>query len=391
VELGLLPRQLPADHLIQPLLRGRTGLAGFMATERGPLLIAVHPIITANKSAPAPGLMVVGRFLTAARISELGQRVGAGLSLLPMSIGPMPSPSQPELRLVDDAVDATIAVPALAGPPAMALHMTISREITDSGADAINYTLAALIITAGVVMLVVLAVVQHLAINPLAHLATHVRRLAETGNLTEPMREDRDDEFGYLAREFNRMQWRVSRLAFYDTLTELPNRFMFTEHMRKALSRAERGGRAVAVLFLDLDGFKQVNDSLSHAVGDALLRQVAQRFRANLRGSDIIARLGGDEFTVLLEDLQDEDRVNYVAEKILRLFDKPFTIGDHTVSVTTSIGVSLYPRSGATVDELLLTADVAMYRAKRAGPGRFYVYSEEDQPDLAPGSGVLMN
>jgi diguanylate cyclase (GGDEF)-like protein len=378
LELALLPRRLPPDHFLRPLLRGQAGVAGLVATERGPLLLAAHPLSGSKPGSPAAGLLVIGRFVTDAAIANIGKRVDVEVDMLPMAAGPVPVPGHPVLRFDDGHVDVTAAMPALIGPPAMVLHMAIPRDISASGASAINYTLAALIVTAGVVMLVVLMVVQYLAVNPLARLSSHVRRLAETGNLAEPLHEEREDEFGFLAREFNRMQWRVSRLAFYDTLTDLPNRLMFTDHLRRALGRAERTGRWVAVFYLDLDGFKNVNDTLSHAAGDALLRQVAQRFRANLRSCDIIARLGGDEFTVLVEDLQDEEPIGSVANKILGMFAKPFTLGQHSVSISASIGVSLFPRSGATVDELMLAADIAMYRAKRGGPGRYHVYNDGD-------------
>ncbi|MEG3861617.1 CHASE2 domain-containing protein [Microcoleus sp. herbarium12] len=159
----------------------------------------------------------------------------------------------------------------------------------------------------------------------------------------------------------------LSHQAYHDALTGLPNRKMFHESLHSCLERASINQELVALLFLDLDGFKSINDTLGHHVGDLLLQAVAGRLKKCLRGSDIISRLGGDEFTVILPGIPGRDEAAKVAEKICAAIVQPFILEEHTVSVTTSIGISLYPMDGQESQTLVRNADSAMYRAKNLG------------------------
>ena len=161
------------------------------------------------------------------------------------------------------------------------------------------------------------------------------------------------------------------RQAFNDSLTGLANRALFLDRLDHALSRAERDGSGVTVLFLDLDGFKLVNDSLGHAAGDALLVAGADRIRRVVRGGETAARLGGDEFAVLLEGTRSGAEAVHVAQRLREALKPPFTIADREVLVSASIGIA---SGGGSADELLRNADVAMYRAKRSGKGRYQVF-----------------
>jgi diguanylate cyclase (GGDEF)-like protein/PAS domain S-box-containing protein len=165
--------------------------------------------------------------------------------------------------------------------------------------------------------------------------------------------------------------------ATHDELTGLPNRWWFRLQLRQALSLAARSGRRVAVLFLDLDYFKNVNDSFGHATGDALLVQVAARMRAALRESDVLARLGGDEFGILLTDLGDADESVHVAEKLLVSLQSSYRVQDHEMYTGGSLGLAFYPDDAVDCDTLLRYADLAMYQAKQAGRGGFAFYSKE--------------
>jgi diguanylate cyclase (GGDEF)-like protein len=170
----------------------------------------------------------------------------------------------------------------------------------------------------------------------------------------------------------------LQRLAFCDPLTGLPNRALFDDRLRHALACADRagsdatGGR-VAVLYLDLDGFKPINDSYGHAAGDVVLRQVATRLRAICRQADTLARLGGDEFVVLLEQVAQQDEAEQVAQRIVRALGQPFALPERRVLLATSIGIALYPDHGPA-ERLMPCADAAMYAAKRAGGSRHVVY-----------------
>ena len=168
-------------------------------------------------------------------------------------------------------------------------------------------------------------------------------------------------------------------MAHYDPVTELPNRKLFHDQIVVHLAQAEREGKALALLLLDLDNFKNVNDSLGHSAGDLLLRAVADRLKSTLRASDVVARLGGDEFTVLVPGMIRNDPLQaaQVAKKILHCFEKPFQVENREIYATTSIGVSLFPSDGQEVDLLMRHADMAMYRSKENGPNKYRFYSSE--------------
>jgi diguanylate cyclase (GGDEF)-like protein len=170
---------------------------------------------------------------------------------------------------------------------------------------------------------------------------------------------------------------RVEYLAYHDGLTGLPNRSMFSKSLSQSISEAHRYERRLAVAFLDLDRFKQINDTLGHEAGDQLLQEVAARLKGCVRDSDTVARLGGDEFVVLLPELEDENYASAVAQKILAATARPFTLMGQEFRVTASIGISTYPHDGLDEQTLTKNADIAMYQAKAEGRNNFQFYSEK--------------
>jgi diguanylate cyclase (GGDEF)-like protein/PAS domain S-box-containing protein len=174
------------------------------------------------------------------------------------------------------------------------------------------------------------------------------------------------------AIERRRLQARLERAALYDSLTGLPNRPLLSDRISTALARARREEGQLAVLYLDLDGFKQVNDAHGHAVGDQLLAVAAQRMTRCLRSSDTVARIGGDEFVVLLECIKSTGDAERVAEKVRAEFLRPFELHGIGLQIRASIGVALFPQDGTTQQQLLNHADAAMYCAKRAGGDRVH-------------------
>lgn len=177
--------------------------------------------------------------------------------------------------------------------------------------------------------------------------------------------------------ELKLSQDRLRHLAYHDTLTGLPNRKQFYECLTQDLEQAVNNNQILALLFLDLDGFKQVNDTLGHDKGDLLLQAVAKRLTRTLRGSDTVSRLGGDEFTVILSGIPKVEDAAKVAEKILDTLSQNFSLEGHCISITVSIGISIYPTDGKTVDNLIKNADTAMYRAKESGRNQFFIYQRE--------------
>jgi diguanylate cyclase (GGDEF)-like protein/PAS domain S-box-containing protein len=175
--------------------------------------------------------------------------------------------------------------------------------------------------------------------------------------------------------EKKRAEEQVRALAYHDALTGLPNRLLFNDRLALALAQARRKGERLAVLFLDLDGFKAVNDSLGHDLGDLLLRSAAGRIQGSLRAVDSVARLGGDEFILLLPGIRRVEEAVRVAEKVLDAIRAPLSVEGHELAVTASMGISLYPEDGEDVQTLVKNADAAMYRAKERGRDRYHLFA----------------
>jgi diguanylate cyclase (GGDEF)-like protein/PAS domain S-box-containing protein len=177
--------------------------------------------------------------------------------------------------------------------------------------------------------------------------------------------------------ERKRAEERISFQAYHDQLTHLPNRILFLDRLGVALVSARRNRRLVALLFIDLDRFKLVNDTLGHAEGDELLKGVAARLQACLRRSDTLARMGGDEFTILLPELTQPEDATVIAEKVIEELRRPLNVAGHEIRATASIGVALYPADGEDPDTLIKHADIAMYHVKAAGKNSYAFFSTE--------------
>ena len=172
-------------------------------------------------------------------------------------------------------------------------------------------------------------------------------------------------------------EYKLAHLAHHDPLTELPNRLLFHDRLEQAVLRAQREGTRAAVLFLDLDRFKNINDSMGHAKGDLLLQRVAERLKEAMRAEDTIARLGGDEFIMIVDTMKNRESAAAVAKHVLTLFNQPFILENQEVFVDASVGISIYPDDGKDAQTLVRNADAAMYRAKAEGRNNFQFYTRE--------------
>ena len=255
-------------------------------------------------------------------------------------------------------------------------------------------TLATIIVF---VTLLLLAL-RRLVIQPLRKLDDASYAIAH-GNMDVQVSVPGDDEIASLARSFSNManslsesHAQVKYMAHHDALTGLPNRHMFKEYFSRTLSYAKRHKEVLALMFLDIDEFKQVNDTLGHEAGDQLLQQISDRLSDALRGSDLIcshtdmhtdspgemiARIGGDEFTLLLPDIAQPENASKVAERVLQNLKPTFVINKHKFFIGGSIGITLYPDDGDTVEALTKHADLAMYEAKRSGKNTYHFYKPE--------------
>jgi diguanylate cyclase (GGDEF)-like protein len=224
----------------------------------------------------------------------------------------------------------------------------------------------------------------------LGHAADEIGR----GKLLVPIDVDTDDEVGQLATSFKEMgenlrhyHEQVRYVAYHDSLTGLPNRLMFKDYLGRATAEARRNLQELSILFIDLDNFKRINDTLGHQAGDTLLEAFAQRLTACLRETDVIsheehdttssvmARLAGDEFTIMLPRTKGASASQKVARRILELLTEPFTINRQELFVSASVGIALFPNDGVSVDELMKNADIAMYHAKKSGRNNYQYFS----------------
>jgi diguanylate cyclase (GGDEF)-like protein len=202
-------------------------------------------------------------------------------------------------------------------------------------------------------------------VNEALELQVH-QRTSELKEANEKLRLD--------IEERKQVERSIRHMAHHDSLTGLPNRALFRDRLIHAMAQADRYQQKLGVMFLDLDRFKAINDTLGHNVGDQLLRIAGERLRTCVRDCDTVSRLGGDEFTVIVEDIADARTASIVAQKIIDTFMQPFNLHGHEVFVTTSIGITIYPDDDEHADNLLRNADAAMYRAKECGRNNFQFY-----------------
>ena len=253
------------------------------------------------------------------------------------------------------------------------------------------------IILAATIGLYILTRLQKYITSPLINLTGLMDKISEDKNYALRFKLDTKDEIGEMAHGFNSMlqqieqknvaldnelqerkksEMRLDRLAHFDMVTQLPNRYFFNRRLATEKNEFQVYGTEFGLMFIDLDNFKIINDTLGHHVGDDLLRQVSERFKSSVRSGDTVARLGGDEFGVILANLTHEADAAMVATKIKEKLKVPFLLGGHEIVVSASIGISLFPHDTENIDEIMQFADTAMYQAKDKGKNNFQFFTE---------------
>ncbi len=266
--------------------------------------------------------------------------------------------------------------------------LTVPLATVLSGMTELAENSASIVIAFSLSAIALAVLLAWVFVRPLKLLVESVRSFARTRELS-PVRVRSRDELGLLARSIAQMQEHLlahlnelnmrkdvmEYKARHDVLTGAPNREMFFDLLRFAISSARRNGTQLAVLFIDLDYFKSINDTFGHAAGDAVLIAVVQRLKSVMRESDAVARLSGDEFGVMIQPAEDTERIAHVAQKIIDALREPIAFGKITLKIGASIGISVFSADGDTPEELLHNADAAMYNSKRKGRGVFCFYT----------------
>lgn len=277
----------------------------------------------------------------------------------------------------------------------LGLAQPLASVVAES--DAVGTATIRIVLGLSALAVVVAVFLARAITRPLSQVVRAVRRFTSE-HTREPLPIDRNDEIGILARSVDDMQSQIDtqlqalfakqseldHLASHDPLTGLPNRRVFMERLEWALAHARRDEQGLAVLFIDLDHFKEINDRLGHAAGDHVLLIAARRMHSILRETDTIARLGGDEFLVLLEGARDPVVIAEIADKLIGTLAQPIPYDDDTLCVEASIGISRFPHNGQSPAQIIAAADNAMYRSKAAGRNRHTIAEPDGRTDTTP-------
>ncbi len=411
-------------------------IRGYVLTSQGIMLIASCALTDGDKLLPPMGTSIFGRNLDTELVKKIADTTKVDVQLyLPNEINNSPELSG-HFKTISDGTNGHYSTPInstllegysvikdVFGKPIGMFKMTTPRAIYQTGQKAVNYYLATFIVLGILFSALMMWLLRKLVIRRLESLDHDIRYIKEKNALNKRVNTEGSDELSTVSSEINKMldiiqashlqlenrveertqelqktnvqlqqeiterktvereliihKEHLVRLAHYDNLTSLPNRVFFNEILNKAISHAKRAGKMLAVLFVDLDRFKNINDALGHPIGDQVLKEIGQRFAKVMRAGDILARLSGDEFIILLNDIGDAKFAGPVAEKLMKECAKAVRIETHEFYLTASIGICVFPGNGDSLEDLLKYADMAMYKAKHSGGNTYQFYSEE--------------
>jgi diguanylate cyclase len=341
-------------------------------------MLASAPVLNGFGEGPPRGMVLMGRLISAKDVEQIGAQAQTKVRMLPS----WTARDIKQRADTDPVIQVNQSFKDLYGQAVLTLQVDFPREITRRGYAAVHYAAAYLVTAAVTVVILLVMVLNRTVLNPLARMTRHAVAIGESKDLTSRLEFSSNDEIGVLGREFDRMVARVACLAYLDPLTGLPNREQAHRLLQAAISQALQRRLPLAVMYIDLDNFKCINDTLGHAMGDEVLITAATRLRKTLRGNDgrpadelciphsgDVSRLGGDEFMVVLPEIGSSEEARGVAERLIAAVHEPMHLSKQLVVGTPSIGIAMAPTDGADADTLLRHADLAMYFSKRRTPG----------------------
>lgn len=389
------------------------------------ILLSICPILTSAGEGPINGYIVLGANFTEKKIADIGEELSSEIKLTFLKDFEY---DQKFFDLKDDKIqidagsDQKIIGRAflddIDGKHLLLLSIEKNRDINNIGEAGIKATLWLLLGLFFLFAIIITVILDRGILLRFQELSNDIRKIGEGKDLSVRLkRQNIDDELTDVSNEINGMlgalersqlflsksesalkkaieklqdevlehektQEQIKYIAYHDTLTGLPNRNLLNELLVHSITLAERNNKCMAVLFLDIDGFKMINDIKGHGMGDQILQEVAERLLKTLRKSDVIARHGGDEFIVIIEELDNCSGVELIANKIINCFQEPFHLENQDYFLTTSVGVAVYPADGQTPDMLIKNADIAMYKAKENGKNQ-YLFCTPVMKDVA--------
>lgn len=404
-----------------------------------PMLIGSYPILKNDGNGPVKGNVFIGRYMDDSMIEEISENLGMSTSLeiidsksyqmLQQSDIGEKNPLTEIIFTNPKLIEASVFIPSYK-QSAIKLVMQIPRGMHLAGDGFISAMLIFFTVFLITVFLVLLILINKIIIIRLANLQKAVISITESEDISKRIEiSGENDEILYLAKHINNMldvtedlvvsvkcinneldvkvlertkellntntelsieREKISHVAYHDNLTGLPNGVHLHEIINKAINVSNNIEMPIAILFLDLDGFKMINDTLGHSAGDELLILVANRLVSILRENDTVARIGGDEFIILIDPVKCIESLNVIAARFLKAFSLPFVINDQECFVSASIGIALHPVDGKTSEELIKNADLAMYKAKENGKNQF-CYCNQQMKDQITENMILSN
>jgi len=366
---------------------GGQGVRGVIGTARGPLLVAVRPVPSSAGGGRPGGAIAAGRLLSADMLGDVAALQGLTITSFSAARPDLPAGARAALDaqgqdvgtrngivVVPGPTDATLRTFAvlddLFGTPLMILRADVTKGVAPAGRQALWAGIAFVTGLGLALILVFMTSAQRMMLAPLRRLTEHLRQVTDSGDLTTGLPDMGRGELGRLTEAVNGLQQRIARLAYFDTLTGLPNRRLLKDRAEQLLRIAHRSNQKAAILFLDLDGFKAINDGKGHATGDSLLQAVGVALKQMVRESDTVGRFAGDEFIIVMHNPAGRTKVEDLAGRVLSRFRRPFQTNAGPLFVGVSIGIALYPDDGHDLQDLIGKADAAMYQAKGAGGDR---------------------
>ncbi|MEK4046255.1 EAL domain-containing protein [Paenibacillus sp. FSL H8-0048] len=361
--------------------------SGFVNLDKGTMLITLTPILNSTKGKPVIGTAIAGRMLHQDGIAQIWEDT---LSTVEMSrlTTPLLADSGGERVWTGPVRGGQMCIHTvlddLFGDPGMVLTLKEPRQFYNSGLKSLSTFRIFYFISIMLMLGASLLFVNRFILRRMSSLVRNIRRIGSSKDLSIRIPSSGQDEFSEVEVEFNRMidsleqtQDELRQQSMLDPLTRLPNRSLFFDKLNEAIAAVKGSDRQIVLVFIDLDHFKTVNDTLGHDFGDAILKETAFRITQVVGKRDVVSRLGGDEFTILLYDVPDEGSIARQLSRIQEALSMPHRIKGHLLYNTASIGISIYPQNGEDADYLVKQADLAMFHVKETGRNNIFQYSED--------------